>query len=452
MGGLFRLADAGHLDLNTRIVDIIDPWHANQSLPPLRELFADVANISKVTVKQLLGMQSGIDDYNNSYMYDWTLSHPAKDYMPINYITDVGKKPFLFKPGEGSAYTSNGYVLAGMVLAALRNASSWDGLDQLAAIGLVDGVELSHTIFMKRGRCSNYNGVTHQYAIRGRAWPAEAEALQNLKANRRVNNQCAAESGQMRHVHFEGPSLGSFSAENYEACCEKASKTQGSVFVFRDGNCTVLLAPQRAYLAIGSTSGFTVQHFNASDILDMYDYSCLNGWTMGNIAIAPVDAVKFWHALLVSRTSVKPESLKQMMTFNKFSQGWGGGIHYGYGIMQTPTGQYFRTKGHCSPPLCVCKFLQCRVNLTQIGHMGADWGSSMPTNGWIPQLRASVAMSLTSMFMGMNTSLTLHQNGMVTYALECYMYQLLLQHQHDGFPDLVCPPLPASRAEPFIMV
>ena len=24
-----------------------------------------------------------------------------------------------------------------------------------------------------------------------------------------------------------------------------------------------------------------------SDFTDLYDYSCLNGWTMGNIAVAP---------------------------------------------------------------------------------------------------------------------------------------------------------------------
>merc|ERR1712070_844311 len=108
-----------------------------------------------------------------------------------------------------------------------------------------------------------------------------------------------------------------------------------------------------------------------------------------------------------------------MMTFKDMSHGWGSGMSYGYGLMKIPAARGIRTKGHCSEPMCVCRLGSCQLNATLIGHLGADWGSSMPLNGWIPALRASVAVSMTSVFTGLNTSLTLHENNNMQQILQC---------------------------------
>lgn len=56
-------------------------------------------------------------------------------------------KGFLFPPGSGGIYTGNGYILVGMVLAAVTGAPSFDALDQRAALG-VPAYNLSGITFM----------------------------------------------------------------------------------------------------------------------------------------------------------------------------------------------------------------------------------------------------------------------------------------------------------------
>jgi len=289
---------------------------------------------------------------------------------------------------------------------------------------------LKHTIFMKQGRCSKYPGVTHQYTV-----------LKESPLPFAPGQVCSSESGRMMNGKLEGSVLASFPVDSYEACCHKASQTAGQAFVLNGSTCNVLRNAFHYEQVEGVSSGWTVQYFNESDVVDLYSYSCLNGWTMGNIAFAAVDAVKLWHALLVSKTMVKPESLELMKSWGAMSHGWGAGMEYGSGLMKLDVGKGLRVKGKCPQPLCVCQYNQCRLNATLIGHMGADWGSSMPFNGHIPQLGASVAVAMTATFRGMNSSLSIHENSGLQGVLKCHMLQILYQHQHPGFPDLMCPPL-----------
>merc|ERR1711862_638702 len=99
-----------------------------------------------------------------------------------------------------------------------------------------------------------------------------------------------------------------------------ASKSSGQAFTYELGNCTVFRYPQKGYPSLNANS-FTVHHFKESDLIDLYDYSCLNGWTMGNIAWAPIDAVKLWHALFIKKSLVSAKSLELMTTFNDMSHG-----------------------------------------------------------------------------------------------------------------------------------
>ena len=62
--------------------------------------------------------------------------------------------------------------------------------------------------------------------------------------------------------------------------------------------------------------------------------SCLNGWTMGNLAAASIDVAAFFYKLLGEKSVVSPSSLSQMMEFRPFSPiSWGAGMEYGLGLM-----------------------------------------------------------------------------------------------------------------------
>jgi CubicO group peptidase (beta-lactamase class C family) len=62
----------------------------------------------------------------------------------MSYIYTLDKT-FIFEPGQGAAYSSDAYVLMGLVLAASTGAHSWDEFDQLKAIGN----SFNETVFMQ---------------------------------------------------------------------------------------------------------------------------------------------------------------------------------------------------------------------------------------------------------------------------------------------------------------
>ena len=102
-----------------------------------------------------------------------------------------------------------------------------------------------------------------------------------------------------------------FAAASADECCGASATAPlaeyASVWTFEGGNCSLYYGTRhgggpRVEPRAGAVSGWSVFPFNESDVVDLIDYSCLNGWTMGNIAFSPADAVRFWHALLVDRS------------------------------------------------------------------------------------------------------------------------------------------------------
>jgi CubicO group peptidase (beta-lactamase class C family) len=155
-----KLSEQGKLDLDKPVVPIVDPWLAAQGFPSMGKLWNN-SMINTVTSRQLLSMRAGFDDYDDQGLLNWTISNPDKDYLPIDYITNLPKK-FLFPPGHGGCYSSDGFVLMGMVMAAVTGAKEWEAFDQLAALGPIQP-PFKETIFMKTGACNKYPGVVHQY-------------------------------------------------------------------------------------------------------------------------------------------------------------------------------------------------------------------------------------------------------------------------------------------------
>jgi len=167
--GLLQLMEQGKLDLDAAFASIVDPWRTRQGLPTLGSIWGspDGGIIETVTVRQLLTMTAGLRDYDDNKLEQYAMQHASEDVVPEQYLSNTWlNKSFIFPPGgcnplhcnestgdgfghqcdpsrpnsccvpnaTGVAYSSDGFVLAGMVLAALTNASSWDNLDQHKAI------------------------------------------------------------------------------------------------------------------------------------------------------------------------------------------------------------------------------------------------------------------------------------------------------------------------------
>jgi CubicO group peptidase (beta-lactamase class C family) len=271
----------------------------------------------------------------------------------MDYILALNKT-FLFKPGQGTAYSSDGYLLLGMVLSAISGAKLWSEFDQLAALGPIYP-PLNQTIFMRNGPCSQYPHVVHQYTLRPKPKPEGEEDS-----------------------------------------------------VRRMGNSSWL-------------------NLSEADFVDLFSASCLNGWTMGNIAAAVQDAARFFY-LLGNAQLTSPTTLTQMKNWHNITQGFGAGsLQYGLGLIHQ-----FRQS--------TVDVTGAAVNWTQHwGHDGVDWGSKSTLNGYYPNLDAAMALAQNSES-AMNFSGTNNYRESVTghTQMHCRLENAVFQFLHPREPALKC--------------
>ena len=83
---------------------------------PLTTYLPEYPQWSAITVRDLLGMQSGIPEYiTDTTLLIQVLSDPAHVYTPAEVLGFVKDKALLFTPGTGGAYSNSDYVLLGLI-------------------------------------------------------------------------------------------------------------------------------------------------------------------------------------------------------------------------------------------------------------------------------------------------------------------------------------------------
>jgi len=352
-----RMSEQGRLDLDAPVVEFVDPWLRAQNLPTLTDIFGlgndTNGSILQVTSRMLLSMQSGVPDYDDLKRQQWQIDHPNTDILPHEWVNDANHT-LNFKPGTEVEYCSNGYVIMGYLLAAISDAPTWEQLDQLKVIGNPPrndtAIPFNHTIFMKRGLCSEHSNVVHQYGIKP----------------------------------------------------ETSRRVQGSE---------------------------TPKGWTPDDFYDLYNISCLNGWTMGNIATAPQDIVRLYE-LLGNNKLLTKDTLKSMMDWKNFTQGWPEGaglLTYGIGLMN-PTIAVHDVEGNVAS------------QLQHWGHAGADWGSRMGmSTGYYPALNVSMTFASNAASEMNFTSPSQMGPGFLNQTpIICQLQDALLEYIAPQYPRLVC--------------
>lgn len=357
---VLQLKDQGILNLSDFVYAHVDPWLAKQQppMPPLRELWNNTL-IEQVTIRQLLSMQSGIKDYDDAFVHNFTFTYPKSDFLPLDYVDNV-EKDFFFQPDKGAAYSSVGYILLGLVAAANTGAQKWQDLDQTAVFrppyANYDRSSVGNeTVFLGLGPCSSQKNalkIVHQYDL------------------------------------LEKHSI-------------DAKDTIGTVSYF-----------------------------------DVYDESCLNGWTMGNMAATARDVARFWWAVF-REGLVSPASLHDMIgQFNPFTSGFALGLKYGTGLMKYEPYSELNSTG----------------SMELLGHVGLDYGSGFTLNGYSMTFNMSVALATNVHYgIGMNCSLPeWSENGLAAWETGCmlvnHLQQTLYRRSPVGLPptQLDCVNLPPA--------
>ena len=123
--------------------------------------------IAQTTIRHLMSMRSGVPDYDNPASRSWQLQHPHTDMDPALILNKFVKPGFTCPPGTCGEYSTTNYVLLGLVLAALNNATRWEDLDQIAILPPAAAPLLSLSHFPTHGPCSKVAGMVHGITFNG---------------------------------------------------------------------------------------------------------------------------------------------------------------------------------------------------------------------------------------------------------------------------------------------
>ena len=227
------LVEAGLLDIDQPAYEYIDPWLANQTdrtqHRTLLQLWNGNRQILQVTTRMLMGMRSGVGDYNDAAMLNYQLENPRTDITPFEYVLN-SSKDIPFTPGSRGRYSSVGYVLLGMVLSAASGASTWEALDQtsLAFRGgqFMQPSDFPGIQFMKHGLCSGVQGVAHQYVFHTH------KRRRDVWGEVDIEPSCSQQSSWHQNLvaTYNQPAdllAGPFSCPTAAACCAEATAIAG---------------------------------------------------------------------------------------------------------------------------------------------------------------------------------------------------------------------------------
>ena len=427
-----RLREQGRLDLDAPVHIILDPFFAAQALPSLQQLWGNDSAVNKITSRHLLGMQSGLGDYDDLPLQNWTINHPSQDYLPMNYLEDLNKH-FLFDPGQGAAYSSDGFVLMGYVLTAVTGGKEWSDFDQLGALGTVSP-PWNGTTFTGAGPCSLHKGIVHQYAMcrpPGCLNP-ENPAPQGPTPAPTPGTCTGVRSGEeIRHGSVYETVIVKSVAECCSAAFEIAQDYPCTKYSYVEPACTIFLKIYPpVYPNPNATTGWACgaqKPLVPSSFADLYTKSCANTWTAGNLAATPRDIARFFF-LLDHGKLVSAHSLQQMRNYHNFSAGFKTGGGYGLGLFDGDGNRDNPTQTDVTGAV---------VNWTySFGHAGADWGSTSYHNGYYPNLGVGMALA-TNAAHGMNfttgTAADDHADN-----LYCELFNVVLNFVHPNTPALNC--------------
>jgi CubicO group peptidase (beta-lactamase class C family) len=149
-------------------------------------------------------------------------------------------------------------------------------------------------------------------------------------------------------------------------------------------------------------------------VSDIYNDSCLNGWTCGNIAATPIDVARFYYELFHGRV-VSNESLRSMATMHDSKIPFPK--IYGLGLMPVGAGVFGTALPAAVDP----------ANMTHtVGHAGGDWGSQAWINGYNSRLNLGISLATNAAMMGLNCTKTWQQSHGFYADVACAVYDAVI--------------------------
>jgi D-alanyl-D-alanine carboxypeptidase len=161
---IMQAYEQGLLDIDKPIAQYVDQILYRQNKTTMSELWHGDQRIANITARRLMGMRAGLNDYNDTWYHDITLTQPNHDVGPFELLHRINKT-FKHEPGTSYFYASPGYELLGFALAQAYGAEKWQDYDQFSVIPASMQAEYPGThFFSESGWCSTDPLIVHQYA------------------------------------------------------------------------------------------------------------------------------------------------------------------------------------------------------------------------------------------------------------------------------------------------
>ena len=160
---VMRAYERGLLDIDAPIARYVDPILTRENGTTLLELFAGDRTCLNITARMLMGMRSGLQDYNDSWYHAVTLHDGGHDVSPYELLWRQNKT-FMCAPGACGQYCSTGFELLGLALAQVSGARGWRDYDQASVFPPDVRKMMAGTAFPGPGPCSDDPLIVHQYA------------------------------------------------------------------------------------------------------------------------------------------------------------------------------------------------------------------------------------------------------------------------------------------------
>jgi CubicO group peptidase (beta-lactamase class C family) len=130
---VLKLYEQGAIDLDDKITHYLDPWLLKVNGTTLTALYGNTIEIKSMTIANLLGMNSGIHDYDNSLTEAYQFAIPERTISPIDALY-LGNRTFYCMPGDSkcAGYSSTNFEVLGLLLLQQANVDSIQEYDQLS--------------------------------------------------------------------------------------------------------------------------------------------------------------------------------------------------------------------------------------------------------------------------------------------------------------------------------
>jgi D-alanyl-D-alanine carboxypeptidase len=110
----------------------------------LSRWFHGLPNGNRITVRQLLAMQSGLYDFTSDPKFNRKFNaNPLLSFKPTDVVSIVRRHRPLFAPGTQTKYTDSNYVLLGIILEKVTGRS----VESVITRDVIDRAGLRHTSF-----------------------------------------------------------------------------------------------------------------------------------------------------------------------------------------------------------------------------------------------------------------------------------------------------------------